>query len=81
MAIKISSDELGVYRWQLGSPRLDMRPDGRRLMANEIDNVEPPALPLPTEEYDRPAADQSNNVLRLFFNRLASIAEHTAEHG
>ena len=42
-------------------------------MANEIDNVEPPALPLPTEEYDRPAADQSNNVLRLFFNRLASI--------
>jgi hypothetical protein len=42
-------------------------------MANEINNVEPPALPLPTEEYDRPAADQSNNVLRLFFNRLASI--------
>jgi hypothetical protein len=29
MAIKISSDELGV-QWQLGSPRLDMRPDGRR---------------------------------------------------
>lgn len=41
-------------------------------MANEIDNVEPPALPLPTEEYNRPAADQSNNVLRLFFNRLTS---------
>jgi hypothetical protein len=29
MAIKISSDALGVA-WQLGSPRLDMRPDGRR---------------------------------------------------
>lgn len=29
MAIKISSDELGV-QWQLGSPRLDMRTDGRR---------------------------------------------------
>ena len=29
MAIKISSGELGV-QWQLGSPRLDMRPDGRR---------------------------------------------------
>ena len=41
-------------------------------MANEIYNVEPPALPLPTEEYNRPAADQSNNVLRLFFNRLTS---------
>jgi hypothetical protein len=29
MAFKISSDGLGVA-WQLGSPRLDVRPDGRR---------------------------------------------------
>ena len=29
MAFKISSDGLGVS-WQLGSPRLDVRPDGRR---------------------------------------------------
>lgn len=29
MAFKISSDGLGV-QWQLGSPRLDARPDGRR---------------------------------------------------
>ena len=29
MAIKVSSDALGVA-WQLGSPRLDMRKDGRR---------------------------------------------------
>ena len=29
MAIKVSSDAPGVA-WQLGSPRLDMRPDGRR---------------------------------------------------
>lgn len=29
MALKISSDGLGVS-WQLGSPRLDVRPDGRR---------------------------------------------------
>lgn len=29
MAIKISSDSLGT-RWQLGTPRLNMRPDGRR---------------------------------------------------
>ena len=29
MAVKVSSDTLGV-QWQLGSPRLDMRPDGKR---------------------------------------------------
>ena len=29
MRFKISSDELGVD-WRLGSPRLDIRPDGRR---------------------------------------------------
>jgi hypothetical protein len=29
MAMKISSEGLGVT-WQLGSPRIDMRPDGRR---------------------------------------------------
>jgi hypothetical protein len=29
MALKIQSDTLGV-NWQLGAPRLDARPDGRR---------------------------------------------------
>jgi hypothetical protein len=29
MALKITSDQLGV-QWQLGAPRLDARPDGRR---------------------------------------------------
>ena len=29
MALKIMSDQLGV-QWQLGAPRLDVRPDGRR---------------------------------------------------
>jgi len=29
MALKVASDQLGV-QWQLGSPRLDVRPDGRR---------------------------------------------------
>ena len=29
LAMKIASDQLGV-QWQLGAPRLDMRPDGRR---------------------------------------------------
>jgi hypothetical protein len=29
MALKVQSDTLGV-QWQLGAPRLDARPDGRR---------------------------------------------------
>ena len=29
MAFRLSSDQVGVH-WQLGSPRLDVRPDGRR---------------------------------------------------
>jgi len=29
MGFKISSDNLGT-KWQLGSPRIDGRPDGRR---------------------------------------------------
>ena len=29
MALKVASDQLGV-QWQLGSPRLDVRQDGRR---------------------------------------------------
>ena len=42
-------------------------------MANELNRIEPPALPLATEEYDRPYQDQSNNILRLFFNRLIGV--------
>lgn len=32
--------------------------------------IEPPALPLATEQYQRPYQDQLNNVQRLFYNRL-----------
>jgi len=42
-------------------------------MANEIDRVVPPALPLAPEVYERPYIDQSNSVLRLFFNRLTNV--------
>ena len=42
-------------------------------MANQLNRVEPPALPLAPEQYDRPYQDQSNNVLRLFFNRLIGL--------
>ena len=41
-------------------------------MANEIERVEPPALPLAPEDYQRPFMDQNSNVLRLFFNRLVN---------
>lgn len=41
-------------------------------MTNEIQRPESPALPLPTEQYNRPFMDQTFNVLRLFFNRLSN---------
>lgn len=41
-------------------------------MANEIDKVAPPALPLAPDAYDRPYMDQNSSVLRLFFNRLVN---------
>jgi hypothetical protein len=42
-------------------------------MANEIDRVATPALPLAPEGYDRPYMDQNSNVLRLFFNRFVNV--------
>jgi hypothetical protein len=41
-------------------------------MANEIDKVATPALPLAPEGYERSYMDQNSNVLRLFFNRLVN---------
>jgi hypothetical protein len=41
-------------------------------MANEIQRVAPPALPLAPEGYDRPFMDQNSNVLRLFFTRFVN---------
>lgn len=41
-------------------------------MANEIEKVEPPALPLSGEQYNRPFFDQFSNVLRLFFRRFTN---------
>lgn len=42
-------------------------------MANEIGQVEPPAIPIARDEYDRRWQDQYNNVLRLYFNRLNTL--------
>jgi hypothetical protein len=39
----------------------------------DLNQVAAPNLPLATEEYSRAYADQLNNVLRLYFNRLDSI--------
>lgn len=29
-----------------------------------------PALPQPTQDYDRASADQLNNILRIYFNQV-----------
>jgi len=42
-------------------------------VANELNRVEPPAIPYATQQYDRRAQDDTNNVLRLFFNRLNKL--------
>jgi hypothetical protein len=39
----------------------------------EFQRVQPPALPLATDEYSKAYIDQLNNVLRLYFNRLNNI--------
>ena len=41
-------------------------------MAGIIQQIEPPALPLATDRYERPYQDQLNNIQRLFYNRLTS---------
>ena len=49
----------------------------------EIGQVASPNLPLAPEEYSRAYADQLNNVLRLYFNRLDAILAQlkTSEYG
>jgi hypothetical protein len=41
----------------------------------ELNQVAAPNLPLAPFEYDRQYADQLNNVLRLYFNRIDSILD------
>lgn len=42
-------------------------------MTRILNKVEPPALPLAPDEFNRPYQDQLNNVHRLFYNRLTNI--------
>jgi hypothetical protein len=39
----------------------------------DFQRVQPPALPLATDQYSKAYQDQLNNVLRLYFNRLQNI--------
>ena len=39
-------------------------------MSNELQRVEPPALPLAPNTYERPFMDQNSSIIRLFFSRL-----------
>ena len=41
--------------------------------ATELQQVAPPALPQPGDDYNRAYQDQLNNVLRLYFNRLNNL--------
>lgn len=38
----------------------------------QLDQIPTPSLPIPTQDYDRLYQQQSNNILRLFFNRIAA---------
>ena len=50
-------------------------------MANELQRIEPPALPVAKEIYYRVDKQVHDNVLRLFFNRLTAIVNRlTDEH-
>lgn len=42
-------------------------------MANELKRTEPPAIPHAPTQYERRYQDETNNVLRLFFNRLNKL--------
>jgi hypothetical protein len=42
-------------------------------VANEVDKVAAPALPLAQDNYNRSVTDQFNNILRLFFRRLTNV--------
>ena len=43
-------------------------------LENQLNKIAAPSLPLATEEYNPQYQDQLNNVLRLYFNRLDSLA-------
>lgn len=47
-------------------------------MPNNDQRIEPPAIPLARPTYAPSDQDYTNNVLRLFFNRLTSIINNIA---
>lgn len=47
----------------------------------EIQRIQPPALPLATDQYNKAYQDQLNNVLRLYFNRVQNILNQLNSNG
>jgi hypothetical protein len=47
----------------------------------ELNQTVAPNLPLATEQYSRAYADQINNVLRLYFNRVDAILDQLKTSG
>jgi hypothetical protein len=47
----------------------------------QLQQVEPPALPLATPAYNEQYQNQLNNILRLYFNRLQNIIKQLESNG
>ena len=47
----------------------------------ELQRVQPPNLPLATNEYNKAYQDQLNNVFRLYFNRIQNILNQLESTG
>jgi hypothetical protein len=47
----------------------------------ELQRIQPPALPLATDDYSKAYQDQLNNVLRLYFNRIQNILNQLESNG
>jgi len=47
----------------------------------ELQRVQPPNLPLATNEYSKAYQDQLNNVFRLYFNRIQNILNQLESTG
>lgn len=45
-------------------------------MANDLQRIQPPPLPLAPDTYERSFVDQNSNILRLFFNRLVNMVSN-----
>ena len=54
-------------KWKLGSPRVDVRPDGKKIMA--LTNLPAPRLPEPTSEYSLTYMQDLLRALEIFIEQ------------